>query len=162
MKRRTLLFGAITGIAATSVSRLQADEPAHHRPMPFTLDAPVDLEIKSAPVVWKEREYHLVQIHRVLFSLEKETSRLTAKLSGLTNTFDNVEYDVCGAVFGANGELLGSARSKCEVTRRWAGKPIGGSLSLDLDFGISQAFVNAKTFLLGVSERPVLTPDQWQ
>ncbi len=162
MKRRAFLFGTVTGIAAAPFSRLQADEPARHQPVPFAFDKPVDHIVKSNAVTWRKNDYHLVQFHRALFSLDKKTSQLSAKLTGRIMTFDDVVYDVSGAVFGANGELLGSARSKCKVSRHWLGRPTSTAMSLVLDFGSSRAFAKAKTFLLGISDQPVLTPDQWQ
>jgi hypothetical protein len=48
------------------------------------------------------------------------------------------------------------------VERIWLGKVLTSRIDLSLDFGISKAYADAKRFTLTLSQRQVLTPDDWQ
>ncbi len=82
--------------------------------------------------------------------------------TGLTE-FDDVDYDISGAVFDAAGQLLGSARAQCKVQRMWAGGGVErGARTITLDFGVSLDYAHASAFAVSVSNRRVLAPDAWQ
>jgi hypothetical protein len=76
--------------------------------------------------------------------------------------FDNVDYDISGAVFDAAGQMLGTARAQCKVHRVWAGKVKMTAQTIRLDFGVSLDYACAAAFALSVSNRKVFTPDEWQ
>ena len=76
--------------------------------------------------------------------------------------FDNVDYDISAAVFDAAGQMLGSARAQCKVQRMWAGNVCRTGRTITLDFGISSDYTRAAAFAVSVSNRKVLTPDDWQ
>lgn len=40
--------------------------------------------------------------------------------------------------------------------------PLTFGRALKVDFGVSQDYARARSFLVSVSRRPALTPDQWQ
>jgi len=91
-----------------------------------------------------------------------KSNRLTAELQGGVTMFDDVDYDVSGAVFDAAGQLLGSARAQCKVQRAWAGKVAMKAQAVSLDFGVSLDYARAAAFAVCISNRKVLTPDDWQ
>jgi hypothetical protein len=122
---------------------------------------PIPVDVKSAGVEWKGHTYHLVRIGRAEFHLAEE-GRLKAVLSAGITTFDDVDYEVHAAVFDAAGRLLGTAKAPCKVQRIWVGKTLLSAVKLELDFGVSRAYAQAKSFTLAVSDRKVLTPDDWQ
>jgi hypothetical protein len=119
------------------------------------------IQAESAPVRWKGQEYRLVRLGEARF-FQSPRGRVTAELKGGTLTFDDVEYEVHAALFDAAGKLLGTAHTLCPVSRIWLGKPALTSTTLSLDFGISKAYARAEWFTVSITERDVLTPDQWQ
>ena len=72
-----------------------------------------------------------------------------------------MDYDVSVAVFDATGKLLGAARSRCDVRRMWAGKMAQIAATIGLDFGVSLDYEHAAAFMVSISKRKVLTPDEW-
>ena len=106
--------------------------------------------------------YNLVSLSSIRFELDKQTSRLKADVEACEFYFDNVDYDVSAAVFDATGKLLGTARARCTLVRMWLGKVVSGADTLGLDFGVSLDYAQATTFMLSISKRKVLTPDDWQ
>lgn len=120
----------------------------------------IPIRVTSAPVRWKGNDYRLVRIGEATFS-QSPLGRVTAMLSAGVLTFDNVEYEVHAALFDEAGKLLGTAHTLCPVTRIWVGVAGTVSTTLALDFGISKAYDRARWFTVSVTERDVLTPDQW-
>lgn len=127
----------------------------------FELDKPIDFILRSDAVKWRENTYHLLQLHQADFSLD-EANRLTALIHGSSTTFDDVEYTVHAAVFNADGMLLGTASTSCQVQRIWLGRLGMMQDEIELDFGRSKRFADAATVMLTISSMDVLTPDQWQ
>jgi hypothetical protein len=151
--------GLVGTWSATETPRVEAQ--LARGAIPFALDRPIQVDLKSRAVAWKGQTYHLVRLGQAQFQLSPEF-RLTASLKGGILTFDKVDYDLSAAVFGATGELLGTARTTIPVERVWLGHLLTMSIQPRLDFGISQAYREARSFALSLSERRVLTPDEWQ
>ncbi len=126
------------------------------------LGKPVALNIQSEGVEWKGYAYHLVKLGSIRFNLDEKTERLTAEIQAGVTTFDNVDYDISAAVFDSGGRMLGVARTECHVQREWLGRVLTTSQSIALDFGRSLDYPNATAFMVTVSKRKVLTPDDWQ
>lgn len=120
----------------------------------------IPVSVSSHPVRWRDQDYRLVHIAEAQFSISA-TGRLTGIVSAGVNTFDNVDYDVHCAVFDAQGRLLGTASTVCSVPRIWVGTLGVSPVKLQLDFGVSEAYKRGEWFTLGITERKVLTPDQW-
>lgn len=129
-------------------------------PMALKLNEPARIAVKSKGVVWKGNTFHLLSLHEAEFQLGARP-HLKGRIKGSTVTFDDVDYEVHAAVFGKEGELLGTAKALQPVERVWLGKPLTSPAELTLDFGISEAYRNATTFSIAISDRKVLTPDQW-
>lgn len=121
----------------------------------------IEIELQSHPVKWRDSEVHLLRFNRLRFDLDEETSTLTAELKGGVITFDQVDYEVSGAVFDEAGGLLGAGRSMCQVQRRWLGRTALMKRELLLNFGASLDFSKARSFQLSISRQVVLTPEQW-
>jgi hypothetical protein len=121
----------------------------------------IPLAVQSAGVEWKGDTFHLVQLGSIRFDLDK-SDRLTAEIQGGVTMFDDVDYDISGVVFDAAGQLLGSARAQCKVRRMWAGGVETMAQTITLDFGVSLDYARAAAFAVGISNRKVLTPDDWQ
>ena len=58
--------------------------------------------------------------------------------------------------------MLGSARAQCKVRRMWAGGVKTMAQTITLDFGVSLDYARALAFVVSISNRKVLTPDEWQ
>ena len=58
--------------------------------------------------------------------------------------------------------MLGSARAQCKVQRAWAGDVERTARTITLDFGTSSDYTRAAAFAVSVSNRKVLTPDDWE
>jgi hypothetical protein len=129
--------------------------------IPLTMGASIPLAVQSAGVEWKGNTFHLVRLGSICFDLDK-SSRLTAEIQAGVTMFDDVDYDISGAVFDAAGQLLGSARAQCKVQRMWAGTVFSMAQTIRLDFGISLDYARAAAFAVSISNRKVLTPDEWQ
>jgi hypothetical protein len=122
----------------------------------------IPVTVQSEGVEWKGFTYHLVELGSVQFNLDKKTAHLTAEIRAGLTSFDDVDYDVSAAVFDAAGQMLGAARTICHVDRLWLGKVLRTSQTITLDFGRSLDYPGATGFMLTVSKRKVLTPDDWQ
>ncbi len=129
--------------------------------LPIDLKEPLPIKVKSHPVEWRESTFHLVSLNTIQFSLDEE-SHLRAEVKGRVTMFDDVQYDVSAAVLNKDGELLGTARTLCEAKRMWLGRTMSSAQKLNLDFGVSLEYPNADSFLINISKRKVLTPDDWQ
>jgi hypothetical protein len=141
---------------------LPRDEADDAPSWPLEFDKPIAISVQSAGVEWRGATYHLVHLGQARFSLDRDAGRLMATIHAGLTTFDRVDYEVSGAVYGAAGRLLGVARVGCPVERVWLGKPLHMGKDLTLDFGTSLDFESARRFTVAVSRRAVLTPDQWQ
>ena len=169
MYRRTFALGSI---AACTMPVFQTSTNGHDHatsaaPSPavsqeFRFDEAVDFELKSTPVKWQGGQIHLLSLNRFTFSWDAKTCWLTANAKGKLFTFDNVDYTVGVAVFAADGSMLGSATVECHVPRIWLGVYGQQPVDLALDFGISNNYSHAAKFQACISDRTVLTPDQWQ
>jgi len=71
----------------------------------------IPLSIQSDGVEWKGNVYHLLGLGSIQFALEKGSDHLTANIKAGTTSFDDVDYDISGAVFDAAGRMLGVARA---------------------------------------------------
>jgi hypothetical protein len=129
--------------------------------VPLKFGSSVPLAVQSAGVAWKGYTFHLVRLNSIRFDLDK-SDRLTAEIQAGVTEFDNVDYDISGAVFDAAGQMLGTARAQCKVQRMWAGNVRMTAQTVKLDFGVSLDYTGAVAFAVGVSNRKVLTPDEWQ
>jgi len=139
------------------------DQPAkEERLIPLKFGTSIPLSIQSDGVEWKGNVYHLLGLGSIQFALEKGSDHLTANIKAGTTSFDDVDYDISGAVFDSAGRMLGVARAQCHVNRTWLGRVLMSSQSITLDFGRSLDYSNATAFLLTVSKSKVLTPDEWQ
>jgi len=87
---------------------------------------------------------------------------LKADIQAGVTGFDDVDYDISGAVFDAAGQMLGTARAQCKVKRMWAGNVFMSPQTIRLDFGVSLDYTRAAAFAVSVSNRKVLTPDEWE
>ncbi|GEM_PF-5255552 len=152
----------LLSLALVFGSRTRAAENSPSRALPLEFDRSIPLSLQSAPVQWHGSAYHLLQLGSIRFTLDRETGRLTAEVKGGVTSFDNVDYIVGAAVFGGDGQLLGTARAEQKIQRDWLGKVLQSSATVTLDFGSSLDYANAKTFQLSISNRKVLTPDDWQ
>jgi hypothetical protein len=130
--------------------------------MSVQLRASMPLNIQSEAVEWKGYAYHLVKLGSVRFNLDKKTDHLTADIKAGVTSFDNVDYDISAAVFDTTGRMLGAARAECHVQREWLGRVLTSSETISLDFGRSLDYASATGFMLSVSKRKVLTPEDWQ
>jgi hypothetical protein len=142
-------------------------EPTGHREVavtntvPLELGSSIPLAVQSPGVAWKGNTYHLVNLGSVRFDLDQSDCLKADIQAGLTS-FDNVDYDISGAVFDAAGQMLGSARAQCKVERLWLGGVKRTGRTIRLDFGVSLDYRRAAAFVVSVSNRKVLTPDDWQ
>jgi hypothetical protein len=159
-RRLALLSLAAPPAAALAAEPQKAAAPSPPGALPFQLHRDVPIEVRSKGVEWKGQTIHLVQLHHAMFQLSAR-ARLTGKLRGRIITFDEVDYDVHAAVFDASGALLGTARALLPVERIWLGKVLSSEAEVDLDFGISDGYHSAKSFTVAVSQRRVLTPEEW-
>lgn len=122
----------------------------------------IPLTIQSSGVKWKGSTYHLVSLSSIQFELDKQTSRLKAEVKAGVMGFDSVDYDVSAAVFGSDGKLLGVARGRCAVEAMWVGTVLTRGETINLDFGVSLDYSDAAAFMVSISKRKVLTPDEWK
>jgi hypothetical protein len=129
--------------------------------VPLKLGSSIPLSVQSAGVTWKGNMYHLVRLGSIKFDLDKSDCLKADIQAGLTE-FDNVDYDISGAVFDAAGQMLGTARAQCKVERMWAGNVERTAQTIRLDFGVSLDYTRAAAFVVGINNRKVLTPDDWQ
>ena len=67
--------------------------------LPLKLGSSIPLAIQSPGVAWKGNTFHLLRLGSIRFDLDKNDSLKADIQAGLTE-FDNVDYDVRGAVFG--------------------------------------------------------------
>jgi len=128
---------------------------------PLKLGSPIPLAIQSPGVAWKGNTFQLVRLGSIRFDLDKNDC-LKADIQAGVTSFDDVDYDISGAVFDAAGHMLGTARAQCKVQRMWAGEVKVSAQTIRLDFGVSLDYTRAAAFAVSVSNRKVLTPDEWQ
>lgn len=159
--KRALASSGTLVVAGTAVAAAEGDAE-RPRNLPFSTGRPIKIDVRSPGVTWNGSTFHLVSLGRAEFSLDRDSGALSAEVRGGVTTFDEVRYDVSGAVFDEAGNLLGTARAECEVPREWLGKCLTMQRTLTLDFGVSLDYARAKTFAIAISNRKVLTPDQWQ
>jgi hypothetical protein len=141
-----------------------ATDSANLRALPLDFSSTNSISLQSSPVSWRGYAYHLLQFGTIKFDLDldRDNGHLTAELRGGATSFDNVDYDISAAVFGSQGQLLGTARAQQTVERVWLGKTMQTSVTVTFDFGSSLDYAAAKKFQLSISNRKVLTPDDWQ
>jgi hypothetical protein len=128
--------------------------------VPLKLGSSIPLAVRSAGVAWKGNTVHLVRLGSITFDLDKNDC-LKADIQAGVTEFDNVDYDISAAVFDAAGQMLGTARAQCKVQRMWAGEVEVSAQTIRLDFGVSLDYTRAAAFAVSVSNRKVLTPDEW-
>src|ERR1035438_4709130 len=167
-KRTSLATTAVlaAGILSLLPCRLIAQPSSNVPPtgavtniMPLKLGSSIPLAVRSAGVTWKGYTSHLVELDSIRFHLDK-SGRLTAEILAEVTLFDDVDYDISGAVFDAAGQMLGSARAQCKVQRMWAGGVKTMAQTITLDFGVSLDYARATAFAVSISNRRVLTPDR--
>ena len=156
-----LTLCSLPGVAADAPEQTKPTEAAVPNLVPLKLGTSIPLAVQSAGVAWKGYTFHLVSLGSIRFDLDKNDCLKADIQAGLTE-FDDVDYDVSGAVFDAAGQLLGSARAQCKVQRMWAGGVERSARTITLDFGVSLDYARATAFAVSVSNRRVLTPDDWQ
>ena len=155
-----LAFSSPLGMATNDTEQTAHPEVAVPKIVPLKLGSKIPLSVQSSGVVWKGYTNHLVRLGWIKFELDK-SDRLKADILTQTTTFDNVDYDISGAVFDATGQLLGSARAQCKVYINWSIIPATSTETVTLDFGVSLDYTRAAAFMLSISNRKVLTPDDW-
>jgi len=170
MRRRDLLALSAMGLLAGgknlatsghAASPTKSAAVAVTNTTPLELETSIPLTIQSPGVPWKGYTYHLVQLGSIKFKLENGDS-LKAEIQAGVTTFDKVDYDISGAVFDTAGQLLGTARAQCKVDRTWLGNVLHMQQTVTLDFGLSLDYARAAAFVVSISKRRVLTPDDWQ
>jgi hypothetical protein len=129
--------------------------------IPVKLGSSIPLAVQSAGVVWRGYTCHLVRLGSIKFELDNNNS-LKADIQAGVTMFDDVDYDISGAVFDATGQMLGSARAQCKVERMWVGEVRVSAQTIRLDFGVSLDYTRAAFFMVSISNRKVLTPDEWK
>jgi hypothetical protein len=154
----TLVFAALGQPKSKSTS---VETPSASS-LPLELDRKIPLSVNSHGVEWRSNTYHLVGLSSIQFTLDKPTGHLQGEIQAGLTTFDDVNYDISAAVFDASGTLLGTARTECKVERTWLGKVLLTQAKLALDFGNSLDYADANSFMINISRRDVLTPDQWK
>jgi len=167
--RHLLAMCVLSALATCGLLGMAANEPGQTERRavavpniePLTLGASIPLSVQSAGVTWKGDTFHLVHLGSIKFDLDK-SDRLTADIQAGVTEFDNVDYDISAAVFDGAGQMLGSARAQCKVQRMWAGNVAQSARTITLDFGISSDYTRAAAFAVSVSNRKVLTPDDWE
>jgi hypothetical protein len=158
----------LTSFGCSLTSAAQSHKEAGQSPLSTSTrpavewDRKIPLTIQSSGVEWGGHTYHLVRANAIQFDLNKDTGHLKAELQVSVTSFDQVDYEIGAALFGAEGELLGVAKTQCKIDRLWLGRVLHTDRTLLLDFGESLAYANARTFMLSISERKVLTPSDWQ
>jgi hypothetical protein len=165
---RLAVLLAVAGIFNLPPWRLIAEPSSNVAPtgairnlIPLKWGSSIPLAFQSADVKWKGNTLHLVGFNAITFDLD-QSDRLKAELQGGVTGFDNVDYDISGAVFDAAGQLLGSARAQCKVQRLWAGDVFTMAQTITLDFGVSLDYARAAAFAVSISNRKVLTLDDCQ
>jgi hypothetical protein len=156
-----IVGNSLIAVPAPSPNETKKPEASPALTIPFNLGRPISLAVQSAGVEWRGNTYHLVGLGSIQFELDKQTSHLKADIKAGITGFDNVDYDVSVAVFDAAGKLLGAARSRCDVRTMWAGTVAIGAETISMDFGVSLDYAQAATFMVSISNRKVLTPEQW-
>jgi len=151
----------LLGMAANEPGQTERGAVAVPNIAPLKLGASIPLSVQSAGVTWKGNTFHLVHLGSIRFDLDK-SDRLKADIQAGVTEFDNVDYDISVAVFDGAGQMLGSARAQCKVQRGWLGNVKRTGRTITLDFGISSDYTRAAAFAVSVSNRKVLTPDDWQ
>jgi hypothetical protein len=130
--------------------------------IPLEFGKAIPIRVQSAPVTWRGNSFRLVSANSIRFDFDPASGRLKAELRAGLTTFDDVDYDISVAVFDVKGSLLGVARSECQVQRMWTGIVGVEARKVPFDFGISLDYAQARNFMLSISQRKVLTPDEWQ
>ncbi|HTI73038.1 MAG TPA: hypothetical protein VMF06_23895 [Candidatus Limnocylindria bacterium] len=157
-------IGSLIVVAASALPQKKAPDQtmARTRIVPMQFERPIPLKVQSPGVEWRGQTYHLVSLGSIQFELDQKTGHLQAAARAGITTFDKVDYDISAAVLDAAGELLGTARAQCNVERNWLGQVLNLGQTISLDFGVSLDYAKAASFMVSVSKRPVLTPDDWQ
>jgi hypothetical protein len=158
---------AISAIGGSAIAQQQSPETtkaprAVGKTIPLEYRRPIPLSVESAGVQWRGQDYHLVSLRSIQFHWDLYNSRLRAEVKADVRTFANAEYDVSAAVFDASGQLLGAARGRCDVPCIIEGKSTIFSKVVNLDFGVSFDYSRAASFMISISRRKVLTPDEWK
>lgn len=148
-------------MAANEPEQTQQRAVAVPKIVPLKMGVSIPLFVQSAGVTWKGNTYHLVHLGSINFYLDKSEC-LKADIQVGVTEFDNVNYDISAAVFDDAGQMLGSARAQCKVQRVWHGAVKQTARTITLDFGVSLDYTRAAAFAVSVSNRKVLTPDDWQ
>ena len=167
--KRLPATSALSAVAIISLLSMAADTPEqtkHREATPasalhLTFGVSIPLAVQSAGVEWNGTIYHLVKLDSIRFDLDS-TDHLKAYIQAEVTTFDDVNYDVSAAVFDAAGQLLGTARTQCKVERIWLGDVLHSARTIGTDFGVSLDYPRATTFMISVSKRKVLAPEEWQ
>ncbi|MEI7729752.1 MAG: hypothetical protein WCO56_09265 [Verrucomicrobiota bacterium] len=168
MKTKHLLTSILSALTITSLLSMAANEPeqtklpsvAVQNIVPLKLGTSIPLSVQSDGVTWRGHTFHLVSLGSTEFDLDTNDC-LKAEIKAGVACFDDVDYDISCAVFDAAGQLLGTARTQCKVQRVWLGNLLVRAETITLDFGTSLDYKRAVGFAIGISNRKVLTPDQW-
>lgn len=155
-----LAVGGLLGLGANEPEQTERRAVAVTNLVPLKLGSPIPLAVRSAGVAWKGNTVHLVRLGSITFDLDKNDC-LKADIQAGVTEFDNVDYDISAAVFDAAGQMLGTARAQCKVQRMWLGEVRTTAQTIRLDFGVSLDYTRAAAFAVSVSNRKVLTPDEW-
>ena len=162
MDRRTFAIASIATCALPTIGVGKDTSDKSDSLHDFRFGETKNLEIKSTPVKWQGGDVHLLTLGKFEFSLDRNSNWLSARVNGSLLTFDNIDYTIGIAVFRADGTMLGVSTVICHVPRIWLGVYAKQPVDLKLDFGVSNNYPNGSKFKATISDRTVLTPDQWQ
>ncbi len=156
-----LAVGGLSGLAASEPGQTDGRAVVTLNLIPLKLGTAIPLSVQSAGVTWRGNTFHLVRLGSIKFDLGTNDC-LKADIQAGVTEFDDVGYDISVAVFDAAGQMLGTARAPCKVQRLWAGNVCMTAQTISLDFGVSSDYARAAGFAVSISNRKVLTPDEWQ
>ena len=128
---------------------------------PLKLGASIPLSVQSAGVTWKGDTFHLVHLGSIKFDLDK-SDRLKADIQAGVTEFDNVDYDIAPLYLMARDRCWGAHALSAKCSGCGPEKSTTTARTITLDFGISSDYTCAAAFAVSVSNRKVLTPDDWE
>jgi hypothetical protein len=150
-KNGAIAAGVMAGSFAGTKASHAAEKPLES-PISLVLDESIKVSILAPDVKISGESRCPVSLSKIRFAFDHATNRLTAKVTAGKLMFDNVNYVVSGAVFDADGGLLGAARVVCEIRREILRVVLAVTQELVLDFGRSRRYSDAKSFQLCLSD----------
>ena len=150
-KNGVIAAGVLAGSISATKTSGAADKPLQ-APISLVLGESIKVSVRAPEVKIRGESRCPVSLSRIRFAFDHATNRLTAKVTAGMLMFDNVNYDVSGVVYDADGALLGVARVVCEIRREILRVVLAVTQELVLDFGRSRRYSEAKSFQLCLSD----------